>query len=57
MEHEIGTHINLEVVEGCNCEDCFFCNNRTGACECPYECRSLYRTDHKDVIYKEIKED
>lgn len=62
MEHAIGTKIQLEVVERDmhnNCNQCFF----TNLCEdgeflaSLISCASWERTDHKNIIYKEIKED
>lgn len=65
MEHKIGEIITLpdgrkaevvEVVSGCR--GCIY--NPVGECwlEPHYgECHYLTRTDHKDIIYKEIKED
>ena len=44
--------ITLEVVEQCECTDCFF-NDKEG---CPYLCLSGSRSDGKSVIYKEVKE-
>lgn len=55
MEHAIGTHITLEVVEDNSCEECFFvsiCNEALLV-----KCNKKNRTDHKDIIYKEIKEE
>lgn len=64
MEHKIGEIITLsdgkkaEVVEGL-CENCVY--HKIGYefyCDIPrqYECMANYRTDHKNIIYKEIKE-
>ena len=59
MEHAIGTEITLKVVEGKDdkCDGCFFTNAKVG-CEKPdeWKCSCFSRTDHKNVIYKEIKE-
>lgn len=61
MEHRVGTKIQLEVVERDmhnNCNQCFF----DFLCEygefpaCSITCASWERTDHKNIIYKEIKE-
>ncbi|MCQ2299715.1 MAG: hypothetical protein MJZ81_06295 [Bacteroidales bacterium] len=59
MEHAIGTRITLEVVErtkarGCN--DCFF--GKEGDCIVfeTLECDKFFRADHKDIVYKLIKE-
>lgn len=64
MEHAIGTRIiidndiELEVVarRGTSCKGCAF-EYMDGYCEVsPYAtCSRKYRTDHKDIIYKEIK--
>lgn len=56
MEHAIGTKIILEVVEGDDCEGCLF-GNHEHQCEVlrGWECQAEFRTDHKNVIYKEIK--
>lgn len=59
MEHATGTRITLEVVEVKHhtCEGCFF----EKACEywSDYflDCECNNRSDHKNVIYKEVKED
>lgn len=64
MEYAIGTRITLEdgrvigVVEAPNklyrCDSCIF----EGTFECceSYKCSEYDRTDHKNIIYKEIKE-
>lgn len=68
MEHKIETIVTLpsgrkaEVVEGF-CQDCAV--GKSGIIACIKwrergligECLEERRTDHKDVIYKEIKED
>ena len=49
--------ITLEVVERNSCEGCFF--NRNGGCvaiSLGMECAPKYRSDNKDVIFKEVKE-
>lgn len=62
MEHAIGTKITLEVVESNKdgmhpCTGCFFDYENT--CMLPGEniCRKNSRSDRKNIIYKEIKED
>lgn len=61
MEHAIGTKITLEVVENNeSCEECIFSEFKV--CYKPerlgnrHDCFEEYRTDHKNIIYKEIKE-
>lgn len=56
MEHAIGTKITLEVVEdnGGGCEDCFFFDWDV---RCHISCLAQERTDHKDIIYKEMKDE
>ena len=56
MEHKIGTRITLEVVETNNssCVGCFFL--RSNCCR-HIKCCDNDRTDNKNVIYKEIKEE
>lgn len=58
MEHAIGTRITLEVVEGEFCKGCFFDSAEEG-CLRPFDayCSNIVRTDHKNIIYKEIKEE
>lgn len=60
MEHAIGTEIILpdgrkaEVIEDkkcIRCAGCVFDNYMT----CGKKCAYLYRKDHKNIIYKEIK--
>lgn len=60
MEHKIGQRITLEAVEVVGniylCDGCFF----DGVfCRKPYEwkCCKSQRTDGKNIIYKEIKEE
>lgn len=59
MEHAIGTRITLEVVEDekYTCIGCFFYNQRNVCNELGVKCLDEERTDHKNIIYKEIKED
>lgn len=64
MEHAIGTKITLEVVKTTlevveskddRCDGCYFdhfCNKPKD-----WICYSQERTDHKNIIYKEVKED
>lgn len=50
--------ITLEVVEHNTCKGCFF-NGECGYCGATslgLECIPKYRSDHKDVIFKEVKE-
>lgn len=52
--------ITLEVVEadGYSCEGCLF-DDGVNACEewtHHYSCSAKYRSDHKNVIFKEVKE-
>ena len=54
MENAIGTKLTLEVVEGNGCDDCFFF--AVDCCE-GVRCDLDSRSDHKSIIYKEIKED
>lgn len=55
MEHAIGTRITLEVVEAkeLSCRGCYF---EEGGW-CAGECWQGNRSDHKNIIYKEIKEE
>lgn len=56
MEHAIGTKITLEVVEvekGKVCQGCYYENI---SC-CGHKCMDIQRADHKNVIYKEIKQE
>ena len=50
--------ITLEAVETVKgCDGCFF-DGRNGCCvaiSLGIECAPKYRSDHKDVIYKEVK--
>ena len=50
--------ITLEAVEAIKgCDGCFF--NRNGGCvaiSLGMECAPKYRSDNKDVIFKEVKE-
>ena len=68
MEHAIGEIVPLpngrkvEVVEGKSCEGCAVCMEGMIACIKWTErgkigtCFSIRRTDHKNIIYKEIKD-
>lgn len=65
MEHAIGEIVTLpdgrkaEVVEVNNCHLCIF-NDGELDCICRAHnighCTNTFRTDHKNIIYKEIKE-
>lgn len=49
--------ITLEVVESKSCDGCFF--DRNGGCvaiSLGMECVPKYRSDKKNVIFKEVKE-
>lgn len=58
-EHKIGTHITLEVVESNvkeNCDECalaYICCQELSSLR--WQCAAEYRTDHKNIIYKEVK--
>lgn len=58
MEHKIGTRITLEVEEigFPSCVGCFF-KSRFDCIAYGVKCLKYERTDHKNIIYKEIKED
>lgn len=62
MEHKIGEIVTLpdgrkaEVVEDAICVACVECFLFNRDCW-DFECRAPKRTDHKYIIYKEIKED
>ena len=50
--------ITLEAVKGKGCDGCFF-DGRDGCCgaiSLGMECVPKYRSDGKNVIYKEVKE-
>ena len=59
-EHKVEERvtITLEAVEAIKgCDGCFF--NRNGGCvaiSLGMECAPKYRSDNKDVIFKEVKE-
>lgn len=58
MEHAIGTRITLEVVEqkDDSCKGCFFDDTYRGCFDCEiFDCMAAFRTDHKNIIYKEVK--
>ena len=49
--------VTLEIVEQNSCDGCFF--DRNGGCvaiSLGMECVPKYRSDHKNVIFKEVKE-
>lgn len=49
----------VEAVKGKGCDGCFF-DGRDGSCvaiSLGIECTPKYRSDHKNVIFKEIKEE
>ena len=53
----IGAEVVLKVVEAENCDGCFF--DGDGGCvaiSLGMECVPKYRSDNKDVIFKEVKE-
>ena len=48
----------VEAVKGKGCDGCFF-DGRYGGCvaiSLGIECTPKYRSDHKNVIFKEVKE-
>lgn len=59
MEHEIGTRITLEVVESNfeYCDGCYFADLYVTNCASKMKCARCYRTDGKNVIYNEVKEE
>ena len=56
-EYKIGEKISLEVVEAdenlMDCEGCFFVDDDVA---CVGGCCSADRSDHKNVIFKEVNE-
>lgn len=54
MEHKIGTKITLEVVERNSCKGCFFLDV-IASCK-GTQCKYDERKDHKNIIYKEVKD-
>ena len=54
-ELKVGERIILEVTETTYiaCQDCFFAKEGYA---CPDNCSSTERSDHKNVIFKEVKE-
>ena len=59
-ELKVGERVNitLEVVEQKGCKGCFFegVDNCCGATSLGLECVPKYRSDGKEVIFKEVKE-
>ena len=56
-EIKVGERITLEAVEQYGCRGCFFDGN--GGCvaiSLGMECVPKYRSDGKNIIYKEVKE-
>lgn len=61
-EFKVGEKITLEVIEQIGCSGCFFFDK--GSCYSPFmsdrteifTCESYERSDGKNVIFKEIKE-
>ena len=56
-ELKVGERVNitLEIVESNSCNNCFF--NHFGDCtKGSFECVARRRLDHKNVIFKEVKE-
>lgn len=56
-ELKVGEKITLEVIESSVCANCFF-ENKEDMCNADIElpCSSKIRSDHKNVIFKEVKE-
>ena len=56
-EYKVGEKIILEVVEAdenlIDCEGCFFADDDIA---CVGGCDSIGRSDHKNIIFKEVKE-
>ena len=63
MEHAIGTIVTLpdgrkaEVVEEIVQDSCEGCIYKNVDCPKDYCCNDSDRTDHKNIIYKEVKND
>ena len=61
-ELKVGERVTItleaaEIVKGKGCDGCFF--DRDGGCvaiSLGMECASKYRSDNKDIIFKEVKE-
>lgn len=61
-EFKVGDRFILEAVEQDDCDGCFFLNDDT--CHNPtrndwadgFHCQSENRSDHKNVIFKKVKE-
>lgn len=55
-ELKVGERVNitLEIVESNSCDNCFFDN--FGGSKGSFECVAGRRSDHKNVIFKEVKE-
>lgn len=53
----VGAEVTLKVVEAENCDGCFF-DSKMFCCEVwrKYPCSIKIRSDHKNVIFKEVKE-
>ena len=48
--------ITLEAVESDKCESCYFSAKNGCNVRGKFECMDKYRSDHKNVIFKEVKE-
>ena len=48
--------ITLEAIESDKCEDCYFYDKNGCNVRGKFECIDKYRSDHKNVTFKEVKE-
>jgi hypothetical protein len=64
-ELKVGEKVTIEAVEQEGCDGCFFSSDMNHTCNDPYknnegddifECRESKRSDHKNVIFKEVKD-
>ena len=57
-ELKVGERVTLEVqeVENISCPRCFFWDKEIGCTWCVAECIDTFRSDGKNIIFKEVKE-
>lgn len=57
-ELKVGKRVVLDIVatETATCDGCFFDSKNVCGVGSKYPCAGKYRSDHKNVIFKEVKE-
>ena len=54
-ELKVGERVTLEVIKQNSCNGCFFDQGENIPCTYNYKCARCTRSDHKNVIFKQVK--